>query len=265
MASMPSLPHALEPDAVIVLQVELLEGDAGNALKLEKYPHFVAQVVCLQRRLRYVRAPFARRGLGRSSTSRGRVVLAVRRTIAALSLLIVPATYAIARCWLGPGWSLVAAAFTLVSLLMQSLAEQARLHAVVAAMAAVAVAACLWMRRRPVGQLPSGRRGYWSGAGVSAERARMRDRARRGSSLPCWRSPNTAALASRGGVGPRRPGDGRLLPVLLLFREPRGHAPHSNRPSCRQDTVRTGSTDGRRDDHDCGRAARTASRPLGQL
>lgn len=143
------LPHALEPDSDIVLQVELLDGGEGNRLKLQKYPHLVAHLVRLVRAVRPPAELPPDAGLHAHRRRASEPVLAVRRVVALLSLLIVPATYALARVWLAPGWSLVAAAFALTSLLMQSLGQQARPHAPVAALVAVAVAACLWLRRRP--------------------------------------------------------------------------------------------------------------------
>jgi hypothetical protein len=71
-----------------------------------------------------------------------------RLLVALLSLLAVPAAYAIARAFLPRGPSLVAAGFAATSLLLANYGQQARPHAASAALCAASVAACLVHLRR---------------------------------------------------------------------------------------------------------------------
>ncbi|MDP6409712.1 MAG: glycosyltransferase family 39 protein [Planctomycetota bacterium] len=76
-------------------------------------------------------------------------VLRVRLTVALLSLLVLPATWRLARLVMPPAWALVAAALAGTSLLSIHFAVQARPHAAAASLMALAVLTCVRLRRRP--------------------------------------------------------------------------------------------------------------------
>ena len=75
-------------------------------------------------------------------------LVALRATVAVLAALVVPATYRIARRFLGRPASVLAAGFSATSLLGVWYGCQARPHAAFAGLAAVALAALLEVRRR---------------------------------------------------------------------------------------------------------------------
>lgn len=144
------LPEALEQDAHIPVQVRLMDGasDAGaRATDWGAYPHLVA-------RLAWLLTPGEERGdqpglaLEQHLRRARWPVLRVRLVVALLSLLIVPATWLLARRRLGPGWSLLAAALAGTSLLSVHFGTQARPHAAAAGLFALAVAACVRLRER---------------------------------------------------------------------------------------------------------------------
>ena len=142
------LPHALEPDGgVIASQVELIQrGDADReqAGTWSLYPHLIAYMAALlpprepsgntlDDHLAQASAPFVR----------------VRLVCALLSVLAIPATYAIARRFLERGPALLATMLSAASLLSTLISPQARPHGPAAALVLVAVVAALRMRRRP--------------------------------------------------------------------------------------------------------------------
>ena len=143
------LPVALEQDCKIPLQVERLEsGDPHPEQDPEFrwYPLLVARLATLgpNRAEAPVGAP-----LERQLAAAARPHVTVRTTVALLAVLAVPGTFLLARAFLAPGWSLVAAAWVAFSLLGQSFAQQSRPHAPAAALYLVAVLAALRLRRRP--------------------------------------------------------------------------------------------------------------------
>lgn len=74
--------------------------------------------------------------------------LQIRLMATALSMLIVPATWWLARSFLRPAWALVAAALVATSLLHVNYAVHEKPHGPLSAFTAVAVLAALWVRRR---------------------------------------------------------------------------------------------------------------------
>jgi hypothetical protein len=78
-----------------------------------------------------------------------RVWLDLRTLVAVLSVLIVPATFLIARRFVEPPWALYAAALVSFSLLHVFFSQEARAHGAVIAFSACAVASALWLRSSP--------------------------------------------------------------------------------------------------------------------
>ncbi|HVS11369.1 MAG TPA: glycosyltransferase family 39 protein [Planctomycetota bacterium] len=143
------LPVALEQDCKIPLQVELLESGEEHPEEdpeFRWYPLLVARLAALGP-TKAEAAPGA--PLERQLAAAARPHVIVRMTVALLAVLAVPGTFLLARAFLSPGWSLVAAAFVAFSLLGQSFAQQSRPHAPAAALFLLAVLAALRMRRRP--------------------------------------------------------------------------------------------------------------------
>ncbi|HEX9640170.1 MAG TPA: glycosyltransferase family 39 protein, partial [Candidatus Krumholzibacteria bacterium] len=75
--------------------------------------------------------------------------LRIRVVASVISALIVPATWLLARCFLGSGAALLAAGLMAVSLLDLIFSQQARAHAPAAAFTTLAVCACVHLRRKP--------------------------------------------------------------------------------------------------------------------
>ncbi|HVS12001.1 MAG TPA: glycosyltransferase family 39 protein [Planctomycetota bacterium] len=144
------LPWLTEPDAHISAVVQHLAGGGAATEEsefLSIYPHLVARLA----------QPFAGRrepapgeawGLEQHLEEASRPYLAVRRVVAVLSVLMVPATWLLARLVLAPGWALFAAALAATSLLDLCFAQQARPHAAAAGLALLAVVAAVRLRRR---------------------------------------------------------------------------------------------------------------------
>ncbi len=157
------LPHWVEPDASIVDQVETLRGertesDVGRSFA--DYPLLLARIVqwtstrptpldvehsTLEQHLERASVPYVE----------------VRRTIAFLSLGIVPATWWLARRFVSRGWACFAAALVATSVLDLQFAQQARPHAAAATFTAFALVAALRMRER-------GTWGSYALAGIAA-------------------------------------------------------------------------------------------------
>src|SRR5262249_33661153 len=78
-----------------------------------------------------------------------RVRLDVRIVIALASVLAVPATYLLARRFLEPAWSLLAATWMAASFLVSWFAQQERPHAAAASFYVLTVVAALALRERP--------------------------------------------------------------------------------------------------------------------
>lgn len=146
------LPQHPEPDgAVIVYQLDAHEGRIADPKSHEYwgfYPHLLAQVARAWPRDEAAEpgagAPIADHlAAARSSQSRA------RRTVAAASLLVVPATFFLARRFLSGAWSAIAAALTATSFLHVWFAQQSRPHAVSTALDALVLLAACGMVARP--------------------------------------------------------------------------------------------------------------------
>lgn len=147
------LPHRMEPDAEIVTQVEVLRGEhrqlnplrAGN---YGTYPLLIAELTTLLFDPPPPLEPGARPTLGEHLARAADDFLDTRRTVALFSVLIVPATFLLARLFLPRGWSLFAAALTGFSLLDQNFSQQARSHGLLAPMVCLTMVAAVRLRRR---------------------------------------------------------------------------------------------------------------------
>ncbi|MCC6409639.1 MAG: hypothetical protein IT453_20965 [Planctomycetes bacterium] len=146
------LPQHPEPDGgKIVFQLDAHEGRIANPEEHDYwgfYPHLISQAArawpapdgpepgataTLEQHRERARSTYAR----------------VRRTVAVLSLLVVPATFLLARRFLSSVWSAVAAALVSTSFLHVWFAQQARPHAVACGLDVLVVLAAVWMYARP--------------------------------------------------------------------------------------------------------------------
>ncbi len=143
------LPHAWEPDAlVLVRQAEYLEAgitDAESDVFSGYYPQLIARLCLVLPRP----APAAEAStLQEHLDAAGAARLRVRRTIALLSVLLVPATYLLARFFLARPEALCAAGLAAFSLLHMWFSQQTRPHAVSAPLAVLGVVGALALQRR---------------------------------------------------------------------------------------------------------------------
>ncbi len=143
-----NLPCELEPDGTILAeQVALIQEDApdrdsGTAWRL--YPHLVSEIAAL------IPARVLKDGtLEEHLAQAASIFVRVRFVSALLSLLLIPATYWLARRFLARGAALLAAFLSAVSLLTLLFAQQARPHAPAAAFALLTVVAALRLARKP--------------------------------------------------------------------------------------------------------------------
>jgi len=145
------LPKIVEPDAHIPVQVRQLETSAAapeRTLDWGAYPHLVAQLTRLLTPREDRSPPPGELALPAQLARAQWPVLRVRLIVALLSILAIPATFLLARLWLPAGWSLLAAALSGTSLLAVHFAAQARAHGAAAGLMALAVLACVRLRRR---------------------------------------------------------------------------------------------------------------------
>jgi len=145
------LPHMKEKDAEIVSQTSHYRGMEllGKAVKTTygTYPTLIAMItVATSRRMAL---PGEGAALEEHLHAAADDHLDTRRTVAWLSALIVPATWLLARRFVGPRWALLAAGLAGASLLHVFFSQQARPHAPLGAFMPLAMAAILWTRRRP--------------------------------------------------------------------------------------------------------------------
>lgn len=145
------VPLTKEADTFIVEHVRMLnEGEVriDRAQSALQYPSMLAEFVALlsERTL----APTGdERTLEQHLKSAASLWLQVRLVVALASVLIVPATFLLARRFVTDGWALFAAALMSFSLLHVFFAQQARCHGLVASLATLSIVAILWMRRKP--------------------------------------------------------------------------------------------------------------------
>lgn len=145
------LPSFIEPDAHIPVQVELIETaavDPEENSNYGKYPLLLAYVAAACTPRVEWDTP-ATASLAEHIAVAIHPVVRVRLVVAALSLLLLPATFGLARLVMPRGWALLAAALAGTNLLAVNFAVQARPHGAAAGLAVLGVLACVHLRRRP--------------------------------------------------------------------------------------------------------------------
>lgn len=145
------VPLVKEADTFIVEHVRMLnEGEVkiDRAQSALQYPSLLAEFTALLSD-RTLTPTGEERTLEEHLRSAATLWLQVRLVVALASVLIVPATFLLARRFVTDGWALFAAALMSFSLLHVFFAQQARCHGLVASLAALSIVAILWMRRRP--------------------------------------------------------------------------------------------------------------------
>lgn len=141
-----------EPDVFIVDHVTYVRnGSAGHDRMLSgsQYPSLLADITLLLPGSERDPARLAEMQLSEHLRNAALPYLQVRMLVALLSLLVIPATYLVARHFLAPGWSVLAAALAACSLLLVNFAQTARPHAALTALTTLAIAAALRLRRQP--------------------------------------------------------------------------------------------------------------------
>lgn len=147
------LPHALEDDSLQIEQASVLRhrlhGTSGGPGALPtQYPLVLpalgALVPTLAADPRLLEPVSVADHLAKASER----VLRMRWVVALVSALAVPASWALARRFLGSRWALVAAAFVALGLLPLVFAQQARPHGGFLGFSALALVACLRLRER---------------------------------------------------------------------------------------------------------------------
>jgi hypothetical protein len=144
------LPYSQEPDPHILGQVEALSKESvtdSDIYYSSIYPHLLARAAMLAG-AKPVSGAGPDASLERHLEAASALHERVRLVIALISVLLVPATWWIARAFLERRYALLAAAFVATSLLALQFSQQARPHAASAALIALAVAAALRLRRR---------------------------------------------------------------------------------------------------------------------
>ncbi len=143
------LPQRVEPDSEVVAQTRILfEPEREQAWRFGTYGLLTAYTAALLPAPRQV-PPRAGMTLAEHRANAAADVVRIRLAVALLSLLILPATWWLARQALGEPAALFAAALMATSVLHLSLSQQARPHGVACAFMTLAVAAAIHLRRRP--------------------------------------------------------------------------------------------------------------------
>jgi hypothetical protein len=145
--------HVNPDEHVFAEQLELMRNGASSPEldpRYGYYPHLVPRVAWIATSLMRAKRPAddTTLTLAEHLTAASRDLVALRAVVACLSLLVVPATYLLARRFLARPAALLAAALAATSSLHQWYSTQARPHGAAAALALVAVLAALEVRRR---------------------------------------------------------------------------------------------------------------------
>jgi len=144
------LPHWIEPDNVLTVQADKIASgprEGSEADYYAAYPHLIGWILRALPEERGELGP--QTALDEHLARASLPTLHPRWVVAALSALIAPATWWLARALLPASWSLLAALLATTSLLHLSFSQQARPHAPLAAALALGVVACLRLRRSP--------------------------------------------------------------------------------------------------------------------
>lgn len=146
-----ALPCQQEPDPHILGQIETLSQPTVSERDVyftSIYPHLIARTAMLFGARPVVAAP-AEAPLDEHLRAASALHVRVRGVVAWLSVLLIPATYWLCRLFQSRGAALFAAALAASSLMSLQFGQQARPHAAVAPLVGFAVAAAVWLRRRP--------------------------------------------------------------------------------------------------------------------
>ncbi len=144
------LPLTVEPDAHIVVQVQTIETGIPLANENDdwaKYPLVTAYLTALT--ASPAPLPPKNATLDVHLKAAAAPVLRVRKTVAWLSLLVVPAGWLLARRFMSDRWALLAALLAGTSLLAIHFGTQARPHGAAAAWPGLTVVACMQLARSP--------------------------------------------------------------------------------------------------------------------
>lgn len=141
------LPHRMEPDGEIVAQVRLI--DAPDRDEDWQFGTYGLLTAYLARALPEPAPAGPDASLEELLEESSWEVVRVRLVVALLSLLLIPATYRLARRALERPAALFAAALAATSLLHLSMAQQARPHSAATGVYLVAVLSAVCLRRRP--------------------------------------------------------------------------------------------------------------------
>lgn len=146
-----ALPHSMESDGgVIVRQVALLEEGSDDPWREDSwsyYPHLVARCTAFFTHAEPL--PAAGASVDEHLRAASAPHLRVRDTVAWLSLLMIPATWLLARRVLSSRGAFFSTLLVTFSQLDICFSQEARAHAPAAAFAALTVVACLRLRERP--------------------------------------------------------------------------------------------------------------------
>lgn len=145
------LPHNIEGDFSIVVQSQLLHAGAENPVddpQFGKYPLLIARLEQLLPDQWAREKDPTPRALEAHLEDAIAPVLQVRRVVALIALVIVPATWLLARTFMGPWASLLAAFLAATSVLHLFMSQQARPHGASGPLVALAVVACLRLLKR---------------------------------------------------------------------------------------------------------------------
>jgi 4-amino-4-deoxy-L-arabinose transferase-like glycosyltransferase len=146
-----ALPYQQEPDTHILGQVEALSKPDVSERDIffsSIYPHLIARTALLTG-AGPVQGAAPQAPLDEHLAAASALHVHVRRVVAWLSVLLVPATYWLCRLFQGRGPALFAAALAATSLFSLQFGQQARPHAAVAPLVGFAVAAAVRLRRKP--------------------------------------------------------------------------------------------------------------------
>jgi hypothetical protein len=147
------LPNDQESDVHIFRQVHLLQLDEELTPEVLKeasiYPHLLARIILLFDDPLAPPEDPAGMTLAEHLARAGGLHVLIRSIVAVFSVLLVPATWLLARRVFGEGWALFATALVALSLLNLDYGQQARPHSFAAPFTAFAVAAAVRLRHRP--------------------------------------------------------------------------------------------------------------------
>jgi hypothetical protein len=146
-----ALPFAQEPDPHILGQIQTLSQKDVSERDLffsSIYPHLIARTAIALGDVTQEPSDMASMTLEQHLAAAGRLHMRVRRIVAFFSVLLVPATWWVARFFLERKWALFAAALAAASTLSLQFGQMARPHAAVAPLIAISIAASLRLRRR---------------------------------------------------------------------------------------------------------------------